>query len=153
MVKCSSSTSQYATTNFNTSKVYFIVADKINIFTLSCYHCRFWDIRWIELIFGGFWSFFRQSCFFMQLWTHESSSGNISTTTQTKIASHILKLSHDFLILGVHSTSSTSRYCMYFNYCMKHTGLLYTQDGTIYLICPWIHGLSWFYKPYVFYRV
>ena len=59
-----SSTSRYATTNFNTSKVYFVVADKINVFTLSCHHCRFRDIRRIELIFGVFWSFFRQSRMF-----------------------------------------------------------------------------------------
>ena len=59
-----SSTSRYATTNFNTSKIYFVVVDKINVFTLSCNHCRFRDIRRIELIFGVFWSFFRQSRMF-----------------------------------------------------------------------------------------
>ena len=31
--------------NVDTSKVYFIVVDKINAFTLTCCHCRFQDMR------------------------------------------------------------------------------------------------------------
>ena len=40
----SSSTSWYSRTNYQ-SKVYLVVVDKINVFTLSCCHCCFQDIR------------------------------------------------------------------------------------------------------------
>ena len=40
------------------------IVDKVNVFTLPCHHCRFWDIRRLVLIFGAFWSFFRQSRMF-----------------------------------------------------------------------------------------
>ena len=62
-----SSTSRYATTNCDIQKDEDFIVDKVNVFTLSCHHCRFRYIRQLELIFGAFWSFFKQSRMFASI--------------------------------------------------------------------------------------